>query len=74
MDLKLFENRQVFVRRHNRLNLFKSRANKTVENLLHEDVRDDTDADEEVKEPEHVEYEEEPAWQDTCTRSDNPTT
>ena len=64
----------MFVKTHNKLNLFKSRANKTVENLLHEDVRDDTDADEEVKEPEHVENEQEPARQDTCSRSDGPTT
>ena len=38
IDLITFENRQVFVKTHNKLNLFKSRANKTVENLLHEDV------------------------------------
>ena len=53
--------------------LFKSGNYKTVAHLLHEDVRDDSDSEEQIDEPEEVEDGEDIPGQDTDTWSEHPT-
>ena len=53
--------------------LFKSSRNKTAVDLLHKDVRDNSNTEEEVEEPEEVEDHEDPPWQDTDTWGEHPT-
>lgn len=53
--------------------LFKSGRNKTVVDLLHEDVGDDSNAEEQVEQPEEVEDAEDAHWQDRDTWTEYPT-
>ena len=53
--------------------LFKSGRNKTAVYLLHENVRDNPNTEEQVEEPEEVEDHEDPPWQNTDTRGEYPT-